>query len=88
MQVVKSKPMATQVSEVMEKSRFGEPPVRTTSDVRVPPAIEVSATVTGAEVAPTAVVPGNVSGVEIWAQAAGTRKLIRTVDHRFDMAST
>jgi hypothetical protein len=88
MQVVKSEPRETQVSEVREKSRLGEPPVSAVNDVRLPLPTEVNVTNIGAELLPTAVVPGKVRGVGIWAQAAGRSKPVRTVDHRFDRTRT
>ena len=60
--------LLAQLSGVTAKSRFGEPPVRATSDVSTPLFCAVNVTMMGEELAPTVVVPGNVSGVvETWA---------------------
>ena len=75
-----------QVRGVTAKSKLGEPPVRATRDVSTPLFWAVNVTVTGEEVAPTMVIPENVSGVvEIWAPETGASKPSRTSGHRFDL---
>src|SRR5271155_3515855 len=78
--------LTVQLIGVMAKSRLGEPLVSAASDVRTPLLWAVSETVTGRELAPTAVIPENVSGVvEIWAPACAARASTpaASIDHRF-----
>jgi hypothetical protein len=77
-----------QVRGVTAKSKLGEPPVRAVRDVSTPLLWAVNVTVTGEEVAPTMLIPENVSGVvEIWAPETGASKHNRANGHRFALSN-